>query len=313
MPLLFVDATMLNCWARCREEFRDRYIEGGNGIAPLKPALPLITGSAFHRGVETFWRGGSYQEAMAVAMAEMDIDESLLSMPEREKLQEAREYLPDMLACYFDNQSYEPSRLWRYIEEQTHEDCLAVEWEWYLPWNDVPPPFTEVLLVGKMDRVEVVNPVRGQPHIFDCKTASEIGKNWKHDYRAGLLRDIQFQLYDFYLTSIGHSPTMSTVEVITKPYKSKPSRLVLFDLPELAAYRERFKQQLDWMLREMVHYCSKYREAKPWPMAAATTCIGKYGPCDFLRICNEGASAKVMGNYGPRVEHLTNISKRITP
>jgi len=302
--MLLVDATMLNVWLRCREMFRLRYLEQGNGITPLKPALPLVTGGAFHQGVEVFWRGGSYEDAMAKGMAALDIDETLLSMPERERLQEAREYLPDMLACYFEEQEYDIEKLWHYYP--SIDPDVAVEMEWQLPWICQADPLGERLaLCGKMDRVE------HGPHIFDCKTASEIGKNWKHDYREMLLRDIQFQLYDFYLTSIGHTHTMTTVEVITKPYRGKPPKFYPIDLPELAAYRERFRQQLDWNLKEMVHYVNQYQAAKPWPMAAATVCVGKYGPCDYLEGCNRGWNTKVLEGFGPREEHL-NVRKDST-
>lgn len=295
--MLYVDATSLNAWLSCREKWRLRYLEQGNGIQPLKPQLPLVVGGATHKGIEVFWRGGSYQEAIAAGMAELDISEEYLSQPERERLQDAREMLPDILACYFEQQTYDASRIWYCDAFPGSGAAIEAEWRTLNPVNGA-------YLCGKIDRCEV------GPHLYDVKTASEIGKNWKSDYRAMLLRDIQFQLYDYYLTSIGHPPIMTTVEVITKPYKGKPPKLVLFDLPELAAYRERFKQQLDWVLREMVHYVAKYREAKPWPQAAATTCVGRFGPCEFLPICNGGANAKVMAGYGPRIEHLTGIDKR---
>jgi hypothetical protein len=251
--------------------------------------LPFITGGAFHAGVEQFWRGEDYHTAMRVAMERMDIDEMRLNMPERERLQEAREYLPDMLSCYFEEQEYRPERMW------ARPDSTPVAWvehEWQLPCMG------DAILCGKIDRVEV------GPILYDCKTASEIGKNWKHDYREMLLRDVQFQLYDFYLTSIGHPPIMSVVEVITKPYRGKPAKFHRIELPELASYRERFKQQLDWALKEMVHYVAKYREARPWPMAAATVCVGKYGPCDYLEGCNRGWNTKILAGFGPREEHL---------
>lgn len=302
--MLYVDASSINTWLRCREMWRLRYLEGGQGIQPAKPAIPLITGGAFHSGVEIFWRGGSYEEAMAVAMADMEIDETLLSMPERERLQEAREYLPDMLECYFEKQEYAPEKL-MLLGMKRDDTGPVVEYEWQHHPLVSGVLSIDVMLCGKLDRVEV------GPIIYDCKTASEIGKNWKHDYRQMLLRDIQFQLYDYYLTSIGHPPIMNVVEVITKPYRGKPAKFHRIELPELASYRTRFRQQLDWALKEMVHYVAKYREARPWPMAAATVCVGKYGACDYLPGCNQGWNAKVLEGYGEREEHLASISRRI--
>lgn len=304
--MLYVDASSINAWLKCREFWRLRYLEQGQGIQPAKPQLPLVTGGAFHQGVEVFWRGGDYATAMAHAMAAMDIDETLLNQREREKLQEAREYLPDMLECYFEEQDYAPEKLMLMSMNPT-DAVPIVEYEWQLPMPTSADPIgNNLMLCGKLDRVEV------GPIIYDCKTASEIGANWKHDYREMLLRDIQFQLYDYYLTSIGHPPIMNVVEVITKPYRSKPSKFHRIELPELASYRARFRQQLDWILKEMVHYVAKYREARPWPQAAATVCVGKYGPCEFIEICCRGTNDVVMSKYVQRQEHLTNITQRIT-
>ncbi len=57
---LFVDATMLDDWGKCREFMRQRYVENR---VPSEPAIALEVGTAFHLGIESFWRGASYEDS----------------------------------------------------------------------------------------------------------------------------------------------------------------------------------------------------------------------------------------------------------
>ncbi|KKL82360.1 hypothetical protein LCGC14_1985590, partial [marine sediment metagenome] len=73
----------------------------------------------------------------------------------------------------------------------------------------------------------------------------------------------------------------------------------------------RFKQQLNWVVKEMVHYMRSYVKVKPWPMNYGPMCMTKYGPCDYLELCNYGNIPKYISEYKPREEHL-EIRRNIT-
>jgi len=66
---------------------------------------------------------------------------------------------------------------------------------------------TQVILCGRMDRL------MAGPRLVDVKTASEIsqqGVPWKQQYRQDKVLDLQFALYDYYLTKLctcGHPDT----------------------------------------------------------------------------------------------------------
>lgn len=276
---LYIDATMLDDWGKCREFMRQRYVENR---VPSEPTIALEVGTAFHLGIEAFWRGASYEEAMRDAMRHLNsLDRTHMPLRAQEKLDEALGFLPDMLSVYFDNVIF---------KQPEH-----VEVNWQLKHSLLP-----VVLCGRIDRIE------SGPVIFDAKTASDIGDAWKQNYKAELLMKWGFRLYDWYMCQSGKTPQLSVAEVVTKPYRSKPSRFHRIELPEIAAYRLRTVQQLYWILKEMLHYVTTYPYAQPWPMSP-TACIGKYGPCDYLSVCQYGASQKTLERFTQRKEHLVNI------
>lgn len=282
---LYVDATMLDDWGKCREFMRQRYVENR---VPSEPAIALEVGTAFHLGVEAFWRGASYEVAMRDAMRHLNsLDQTHMPQRAQEKLQDALGFMPDMLACYLDNVTY----------KQPEE----VEVNWQLKHSILP-----VVLCGRIDRIE------SGPVIYDAKTASDIGDAWKQNYKAELLMKWGFRLYDWYMVQSGKTPQLSVAEVVTKPYRSKPARFHRIELPEIAAYRLRTQQQLYWVLKEMLHYVTTYPNAQPWPMSP-TACVSKYGPCEMIDGCLHGWSQKTLERYVTRKEHLVQLPEsRIT-
>ena len=168
---------------------------------------------------------------------------------------------------------------------ETHK----IEYEWSEQYME------GVFLCGKIDRFTC------DKELFDLKTASEIGPNWKKKYKEEKLRDCGLALYDWYLNP---KPKSIEMEVLVKPYKDKPSRLEPIPLNEIIQYRDRFKQQLNWVVREMVHYIRSYSGVKPWPMNYGPMCMTKYGECDYLRLCNYGDTQKNLAKYKKREEHL---------
>ncbi len=276
MHNIYIDASMIKCFADCREQFRRRYIEN---IVSSKPSIAYVFGTAVHMAVEAFWKGSPYREAYDIGLAHLDsLDISALTVREQGKYNELINALPDMLEVYYKG------------HDNTHEPSM-IEYEWSYEYSK------DVVLCGKIDRYDSFN-------LFDLKTASEIGKDWKKNYKAEKLRDCGLSLYDWYLCHGIMNPQSVAMEVLIKPYKDKPPRLELIELNEIIQYRDRFKQQLNWVVKEMVHYIRNYAQVKPWPMNYGPMCMTKYGPCDYLPLCNLGDTPKNVAKYKTREEHL---------
>jgi len=309
---LFLDATSITAFLRCKEEFRQTYLVGR---ASRYIAIHRSSGIAVHRGIESLWRGKTFTEAQHVMMDYfLKIDESRILPTDLKKWGELKEMAPEQLAVYADGTEIIPGC------------ALEHEWTWKEPFG-----IAELTLGGRMDRVELGGsglsaPLCETPHparsvkLIDIKTASEIdgydefGKKvgWERSYRAQMCKDVGLGLYDCYLRKIGLVPTAVVLEVITKPSEryGKKCRLVKMELPEVLAYRERFDMLLELTAREILHYVRHYREMQPWPMNVSA-CSGKFGNCSFYALCNLGLNPRTEKLYGKREEHLS-IKERIS-
>ena len=273
---LYLDASAIKNFLDCRELYRLRHIE--NRVA-LEPSFHQAWGHAVHIGAETHNRGGSFEEGLRLAAEDLaKFPEHLLNPYSQQRFRELAVELPSAVATYFDS--------------IVVGNIVAVEEEW--SWEYMPG----VVLCGRKDKVE-----RDPAVIFDLKTASEIGKTWHSDFRHQMLRDFGVALYDWHECRMGRQPMTVKIECLVKPYRGKECRIEIFDLPEIAVYRKRFEQQLDWVVREIVHYHKYYQATHPWPMAQQQ-CSTKYGPCEYLPGCNGGWSPKILANYKNREEHL---------
>lgn len=281
--MIFIDATALKAWSDCREFYRQREIVNRVSLAPN---VHYELGKAVHLGIEKFWAGEPYEQAIAAAFSVTEkYPVKLLGPAEVDTWSRLIDGLPDILAAYYDAVRYAP------------EDVISCESEWSLNYNE------DVTLCGRLDRL-----MKG-PRLVDVKTASEIKMGntpWKQAYREEKLLDLQFQLYDYWLCQSGTPTVECYLEVILKPYKGKSARYERIDLPEIltVAYRERFKQQLEWKLSEIVDYVNNHSGDKPWPMAGGLACKSRYGECAYAPLCRWGEQPKVMEKYTSREEHL---------
>lgn len=281
-----IDASMLKVWDECRESFRRKYVEN---IVEKKPAIHREFGIAVHRGIEAFWRNLGYEAAFRAATDyALALDQTWLNPQEHEKWEEMVNYLPDVLACYYDEKG-----------SPTQEDAHHVEYEFEL---DSPSFPRAVLHDGRIDRMR-------RSAIIDVKTASAVGSAWKENLRKQYLRDIGLAMYDWALSQIMlESPTTVIVEIIVKPYRGSKPRIEEIELPEITTpgYRTRFKQQLRWKTGEITTYLHSETGASPWPMSDGSMCVTKYGECPYLPLCNYGDTAKNLSKYQPRKEHLAS-------
>lgn len=279
--MIYLDATAIDTWLLCREAYRQRYVVNR---VPAEPSIHQAFGHAVHVAVEAWHKGSEYEECLKLAATEMEkFPEEKLNPRTSLKWRELALALPDCVAVYCDG--VEPA------------SASEIEKEWSVPFTR-----NMAILCGKIDRY-------ASGVLYDVKTASEIGNTWKSDYRATLLRTFQFGLYDWYKREeakrlSAEQPVTCKVECIVKPYRGKPARLEIFDLPEITVYRKRFDQQLDWVVREIAHYHEQLLGTKPWPMASSQTCTGKFSACDYLPICNGGETPKILAKYKQREEHL---------
>lgn len=280
---LYIDASMLRDWD-CREFVRQRYLVSRDTKAPN---IYYQYGIAIHKAIESFWQGKPFEQAMDDAYqitGAYPVNLINKNVYQMQKWAEMVDQLPDLVATYYDQVDQDLSKL------------LELEKEWTLPYRD------NVILCGRIDRLMV------GPELPDVKTASEIssmGMPWRWGYLRGKTMDVQFGLYDYYLSKTDRAPQRVYLEVLIKGYKSKPCRMEVIDLPYVTtpAYRERFEQQLDWKVSEIVNYMESYQENKPWPMSQQL-CQTKYGECPYLNVCLHGEQPKILDEYKEREEHL---------
>lgn len=281
--MIYIDASMLRDWD-CHEFARQRYLLNRDVAIPN---IYYCYGTAIHRAVESFWQGKTFEQAMADAYVitnQYPLDKIQYQVYQANKWREMVDQLPDLVAVYFDR------------VEQDIKKCLQLEKEWSHPYTE------QVTLCGRIDRLMV------GPELPDVKTASEIssmGVPWKQNYQRGKMLEMQFGLYDWYLQQVGLTPQRVYLEVLIKGYKSKPCRMEVIELPYVVteSYRNRFKQQLQWKVEEIVDYFKYSAEQKPWPMAQQL-CQSKFGECPYLEICLHGEQPKILEKYKQREEHL---------
>lgn len=294
---LHIDASMLRDF-ECKEFGRQRYLLNRDLVIPN---VHYVYGTACHKAIQSFWEGKTFEQAMA------DAYEVTSSYPVglikhnvylSNKWMDMVNQLPDLVAVYFDQTEQDLSK----VEKVAHSSIAGkavrpmIETEWHHPYSE------DVILCGRIDRVMV------GPELPDIKTASEIssqGIPWKQSYQRGKMLEVQFGLYDWYLQQIGMTPKRVYLEVLIKGYKSKPCRLEIIELPYVVtdAYRERFRQQLQWKVSEIVSLFKERVSEKPWPMSQQL-CQTKFSECPYLPLCVGGEIPKTVELYKIREEHL---------
>ena len=281
-----IDASQIRLFLDCREQYRQAYVLGR---ASKKPLIHREFGIGFHKGCEVFWKGWDYSAALMAALDYVGgIDCTLLTVKEKQKWDEMTAYMPDLLAAYFDSVEYEPGV------------NIKVEKEWSLSYDPLGCDYklSNVTLCGRIDRFT------NGFHLIDIKTDS--GIDTKDAFREKWLRDVGLALYDWYLKTVDTPPRMVAIERCIKPYRGRPAKVELVELPEITSdgYRKRFEQQLKMVLADMVHHLDNYQDMAPWLMNTNHACTTKYGPCEYLSVCNRGESQRELARFKQREEHL---------
>jgi len=307
--MIHIDSSSLRDFLSCRELYRLKWVENR---VPTEPAIHREFGVAIHKAIESFWKGESFEAAVHACQQYLLGVSGVNTLPPKklEKWQAMCGYFPDLIAAYYDAVKQD-------TEQVFHLDGPCLEYEWQVPFVLVDEPARlvqtthepDVTLCGRLDLV--LGSTENGVTIHDLKTATAIGKEWKREYREGMLRDIGLGMYDWFLRRQGYPAQDIVLDVLVKPntYKSNPTpaRFEQFHMPELVTdgYRKRFDHLLEWSVREIAEYHQKYLAVKPWPMST-TICQTRYGDCDYLPTCLWGKQST-----RPREEHLTQIERTI--
>jgi hypothetical protein len=299
----------MSLFMECKEAYRLRYIEG---IEAAEPNIHQLFGRACHKIPECYWKGlpqeKAFDEALKVC-GELG-PPMLLPSKIRDKWLSLMDGLMESVEAYYefhkDDFGYSDNN-----HEQVH--MLEQEFQCQLVVDDIKYDeqcrriyYPQIFVTGRIDQYIGTT-------LRELKTASEVGANWKTDYRNYLLRNWGIQVYDWYLcnwltgtameSSKYSAPENIEVEVLVKPYRDKRPRMELFDITkEMVSYRERTVQQVEWICREMAEYHLRNSMVSPWPMSSSA-CTTKFGPCDYLVGCNQGhEKAAEKGLYKIRVK-----------
>lgn len=266
----------IKTWMTCRELYRLRYIEQ---LEPVAPAIHLVFGRAMHKAPEAFWSGKSAETAFAMALeVTREIDPFALDSKTRTRWLGLLDSMGAMIQTYY--------------EATAHHDGLngcLIEHEFHCAPND------RWEINGRIDQFLKAD---GRFTLRDLKTASEVGTDWKREYRESLLRNWAITVYDWYLRQISNAPTEIGFEVLIKPYRGSEPRYEYFDLSkEIIAYRKRTDHLLYLVCEEMADYHDKRTAIEPWPMTE-DACAGRYNdPCAFRPLCNHGQSEATVKLY----------------
>ena len=291
---LLVDASSITEFLKCPESFRRKYVD--NKVSAYA-AVAREVGIALHEAVDCYWKGEEFPAAMSKALVRLRSVENNVHPNDVMKYTEATNYLPDLVAFYYDN-----------IGKHYTAKVALSEHQFRI---EKPFGIEEVTIIGRLDRYY------DDATLVDLKTASEIAgedcfrskAGWRKQYRELMLRDFGLAMYDWVLPQIGQPAAKAVnLEIIIKPYRGKPCRIEILEMPEILAYRERFKQQLEMVLRDML--AAAKRGGEPWVMSTSA-CSGKYGSCDQLAHCLFGNTPRVQRQYVDRMEHLEGVSKRV--
>src|SRR5580765_971387 len=273
-----INATQLKLWSECREKHRIEYLLG---MGAVEPSIHYHFGTVIHKMADGYWSGLPYMESFHNALkVAQELDIRLLNAKDQSKWSALQDAIAPITTIYYgyhgDKASLEPAIL----NEKT------IEW----PWGEYAG--IKVICNGIIDRLSHGN------KLVDTKTASAVGTSWKADLKKRLLREPQMGFYLRYLEhnwlrrlemgvgteGLGKVEKIE-YEIIVKPYRGSDPRIETIDVTdEVMSFQETFRQQMDWMIKEICTFYSQCADAQPWPMSN-TACIGMFGECDYLPVC----------------------------
>jgi hypothetical protein len=267
----------------------------------------MAFGSCIHRMAFAYWAGWEYEKAFSWAVqpalydkteAEWKVkfeteespyttvvyphgllarnsflDRAQLSAKEIDKWNERLDSLAKLTTHYFSHHgtAHEKSSSTR---ANVNEKIIQFRCD----QNDI------VLCTGIIDRIS-------DGKLVDTKTVTPVSRDWKVKEKESNIRKPQMNFYLEWCRRNKIEIEKVIIEAVVRPYKGSEPDLVELDITDAVfAQHERFLQQMNWAISEMVNYIQTVRDAVPWPMNR-DACEGKYSACDFVSICDQKKAA----------------------
>lgn len=292
--MIYISPSQIGTFTNCRESYRQSYLLGPSA----HPSVFMAFGSCIHRMAWAYWAGWEYEKAFSWAVqpalankteSEWQVkfeteaspfttvvyphaliarssflDVSKLSAKEMDKWNERLDSLAKLTTHYFAYHSaaYSPGAI-------ANEKLV----QFRLDSNPA------VLCSGIIDRISGSS-------LIDTKTVTPVSRDWKVNEKQANIRKPQMNFYLEWCRRNKIDIDRVIIEAIVRPYKGSDPDLVELDITDAVfAQHERFLQQLNWTVTDMVNYLGTVREAAPWPMNR-DACQGKYSACDFVPCCD---------------------------
>lgn len=279
---IYVDYSIFSTLLTCEEKARLSYVEH---LRSIDEPLSLGFGSAFHAGVESYWRTGTVQDARAGFLTEIKRRGTALpiSMDADEKRSVERGIY--LLECYIEKYQGETYEVMRRPDDGKPyvELGFAVH---FMDWKDQP-----VHYVGKIDSVKR-SLVDGRVRNFELKTTSLGLSRYLEQVRPN------HQVTGYYLgaKSLGLDPAGTIWDCVyisdRKPDPKKGGWMTFgIDSEKDFGRREtrRSEVDVDEFLTDLRYATTRFlslRDSKlrRWTRNAPAACY-MYGGCQYLEVC----------------------------
>ncbi len=299
--MIYISPSQLTTWAICRESYRQSYLLGPSA----HPSVFMAFGSCIHRMAFAYWAGWEYEKAFSWAVqpalydkteAEWKVkfeteespyttvvyphgllarnsflDRVQLSAKEIDKWNERLDSLAKLTTHYF---SYH-GNLYNFATCETGTPGKITTNERIVQF----PHSDGVLCTGIIDRIS-------DGKLVDTKTVTPVSRDWKVKEKEANIRKPQMNFYLEWCRRNKIEIKKVIIEAVVRPYKGSEPDLVELDITDAVfAQHERFLQQMNWAISEMVNYIQTVRDAVPWPMNR-DACAGKYSECPYTPLCD---------------------------
>ena len=273
LPNGYLSASSLNCLLTCPRQYEFRYIER----VPVAPTASMLTGTALHRSLETYYRGVIANPANRLTPAQMaDLAEATL----HEMLTSEEHYLTGA-------EQEEASVTVRdlasaYAEHVAPEIVpLAVEQEFVWLSRCGVPILSYIDLRHKLPN--------GSESIADYKVTS---KRWTIDK---LVNSLQFNLYSM-VTGIGNIEIHNLVKAAPAKRAStaKPVDDVIDVAPNLRILRRYFDGSANGYLEDLIERAAKLITSGVFMPCAMDAWCCNPDWCSYWNICRGKAQSKTI-------------------
>jgi hypothetical protein len=256
-------------------------------------SVPLIFGSAIHKGLEAHAHKKSVNEQIQIAK-DTAIEDGIL---------ETADSLRNLTSLELCLQAYNVDYITRIdkFDPITIDGELMVEKSFRLPFGSAQIDERKVNFwwEGKVDLIANI-PSRNGIWIIDHKTTTVMGEKFADDqYRSSQM--LGYMWAGMYMTEHAREtfPPIQGVIIDAIAIRKRGFECRRFELPfaawAIAEWQEETISQLTDKLRQ-IKVTENFGQANP----TRSSCVGKYGKCDFFEVCNTNPNIrhKMLMNEG---------------